>query len=107
MRSCAVAQHDPPKVCKPLLAASCDSSFLYVDPPISPSSIVLRILRFLYVSLQQRNLEANRFRCDDIVPQIELGHSSRRIASLQQGQPASMSLWSRSDITVLTYVQAL
>lgn len=55
MRSCAVAQHDPPKVCKPLLAASCDSSFLYVDPPISPSSIVLRILRFLYVSLQQRH----------------------------------------------------
>jgi|SRR5579885_1998109 len=50
MRLCAVAQHDPPELRKSLSVVSCDSSVLHV------SSIVPRILRFLYVSLHQRNL---------------------------------------------------
>jgi len=50
MRLCAVAQHDPPELRKPLSAVSCDSSVLH------PRSIVPRILRFLYVSLHRRNL---------------------------------------------------
>lgn len=49
MRLCALAQHDPPELRKPLLAVSCDS-FVFRS-----GSIVPRILRFLCVSLHQRN----------------------------------------------------
>lgn len=100
MRLCAVAQHDPPELRKPLSAVSCDSSVLH------PGSIVPRILRFLYVSLHQRNFRGLSIRMT--LPCLTGRFFQPSSPSPPSGQPVTWKpLWFHPSIIVSIAVQAL
>lgn len=100
MRLCAIAQHDPPELCKPPSVVSCDS-FIFRS-----GSIVPRILRFLYVSLHQRNPRGRSLLMT--LPCFAGRFLRPSSPSPPSGQPVSKKpLWFRPSIIVSIAVQAL
>lgn len=100
MRVCAVAQHDPPRLRQLLPAVSCDSFVFQAD------SIVPRILRFLYVSLQKRNLRGISISMTQLCPTARFFQSFSLFHL--PGQPTvRILLRFRPSIIVSIDVQAL